>query len=114
MLKGLGDLGGMAKMMAQAKEMQSKMEDAKTTIAEMEAEGESGAGLVTCRVNGNGDVKALHIDPSIFSPADKEVVEDLIIAALKDGKDKADAKAKAEMGKITEGLNLPEGMKLPF
>ena len=47
-------------------------------------------------------------------PNDKEIVEDLILAALKDGKDKADLKAKAEMGKITEGLNLPAGMKLPF
>ena len=114
MLKGLGGLGDMAKMMAQAKEMQSKMEDAQATIAEMEVDGEAGAGLVTCRVNGKGEVKALNIDPSIFSPDDKEVVEDLIIAALKDGKDKADAKAKAEMGKLTGGLNLPEGMKLPF
>ena len=77
-------------------------------------DGESGAGLVTCRVNGKGEVKALSIDKSIFVPNDKEIVEDLILAALKDGKDKADLKAKAEMGKITEGLNLPAGMKLPF
>ncbi|MDE0764960.1 MAG: YbaB/EbfC family nucleoid-associated protein [Amylibacter sp.] len=111
MLKGIGD---MANMMAKAKEMQAKVEEAQTKIAAMEVDGEAGAGLVTCRVNGKGEVKSLNIDQSIFSPNDKEVVEDLIIAALKDGKDKADVKAKSEMGKITEGLNLPAGMKLPF
>ena len=111
MFKGLGDMAG---LMKQAQEMQSKMSEAQAKIEEMEAEGEAGAGLVTCRVNGKGDVRALNIDPSIFSPDDKEVVEDLIIAALKDGKEKADAKAKAEMSKITEGMNLPAGMKLPF
>ncbi len=104
----------MANMMAKAKEMQAKVEEAQTKIAAMEVDGEAGAGLVTCRVNGKGEVKSLNIDQSIFSPNDKEVVEDLIIAALKDGKDKADVKAKSEMGKITEGLNLPAGMKLPF
>ena len=111
MLKGIGD---MANMMAKAKEMQAKVEEAQTKIAAMEVYGEAGAGLVTCCVNGKGEVKSLNIDQSIFSPNDKEVVEDLIIAALKDGKDKADVKAKSEMGKITEGLNLPAGMKLPF
>lgn len=111
MLKGIGD---MANIMAKAKEMQAKVEEAQTKIAAMEVDGEAGAGLVTCRVNGKGEVKSLNIDQSIFSPNDKEVVEDLIIAALKDGKDKADVKAKSEMGKITEGLNLPAGMKLPF
>lgn len=107
-------MGDMAKMMAQAKEMQSKMEDAQAKISEIEATGEAGAGLVTCVVNGKGEVKGLNIDPSIFSPSDKEVVEDLIIAALQDGKAKADHLAKTEMGKVTEGMNLPEGMKLPF
>ena len=111
MLKGIGD---MANMMAKAKEMQAKVEEAQTKIAAMEVDGEAGAGLVTCRVHGKGDVKSLNIDQSIFSPNDKEVVEDLIIAALKDGKDKADIKAKSEMSKITEGLNLPAGLKLPF
>ena len=104
----------MANMMAKAKEMQAKVEEAQTKIAAMEVDGEAGAGLVTCRVNGKGEVKSLNIDQSIFSPNDKEVVEDLIIAALKDGKDKADIKAKSEMSKITEGLNLPAGLKLPF
>ena len=104
----------MATMMAKAKEMQAKVEDAQTKIAAMEVDGEAGAGLVKCRVNGKGEVKSLNIDQSIFSPNDKEVVEDLIIAALKDGKDKADIKAKSEMSKITEGLNLPAGLKLPF
>lgn len=111
MFKGLGDMAG---MMAKAKEMQAKMEEMQEKVAEMEADGEAGAGLVTCRVTGKGEIKALNIDPSIFVADEKEVVEDLIIAALKDGKAKADALAKQEMAKLTEGLGLPAGMKLPF
>ena len=83
MLKGLGGLGDMAGMMAKAKEMQSKVEEAQARVSEIEVDGEAGAGLVTCRVNGKGEVKALSIDKSIFVPNDKEIVEDLIIAALK-------------------------------
>ena len=111
MFKGLGDMAG---MMAKAKEMQAKMEEMQAKVEEMEATGEAGAGLVTAKVNGKGNLTALDIDPSIFQPSEKEVVEDLIMAAIKDAKGKADKMAQAEMGKITEGLGLPAGMKLPF
>ena len=111
MLKGLGDMAG---MMAKAKEMQAKMEEMQDKVAQMEAEGEAGAGLVKVKVTGKGVVTALDIDASIFQPSEKEVVEDLIIAAIKDAKDKADNLMQDEMAKMTEGLGLPPGMKLPF
>ena len=71
------------------------------------------AGKDKC-LSGPGDVKGIQIDPALFVPSDKEVVEDLIVAAIKDGQAKAAQMQREEMGKITEGLNLPEGMKLPF
>ena len=114
MLKGLGGLGDMAKMMKQAQEMQGKMADAQAKLDEITVDGEAGAGMVTVCVTAKGDVKSISIDPSLFQPDDREVVEDLIVAAIKDGQAKASARAQEEMGKVTEGLNLPEGMKLPF
>ena len=114
MLKGLGGLGDMAKIMKQAQEMQGKMADAQAKLDELTTEGEAGAGMVKVTVTAKGDVKGIEIDPSLFVPSDKEVVEDLIVAAIKDGQAKAAQMQKEEMGKITEGLNLPEGMKLPF
>ncbi|MCP5075491.1 MAG: YbaB/EbfC family nucleoid-associated protein [Rhodobacteraceae bacterium] len=114
MLKGLGGLGDMAKIMKQAQEMQSKMADAQAKLEDVTVEGEAGAGMVKVVVTAKGAVKGIDIDPSLFVADDKEVVEDLIVAAIKDGQAKAADAAQAEMGKLTEGLNLPEGMKLPF
>ncbi len=114
MLKGLGQFGDMAKMMKQAQQMQADMAGVQDKIADTIVEGESGAGMVKATANGKGELKSLSIDPSLFNPDDREVVEDLILAAIKDVQAKAAIAAAAEMGKITEGLNLPEGMKLPF
>lgn len=114
MLKGIGQLGDMAKMMKQAQKMQADMAGVQDKIAETIVEGESGAGMVKATANGKGTLMSLSIDPSLFNPDDREVVEDLILAAIKDVQAKASDAAAAEMGKITEGLNLPEGMKLPF
>lgn len=114
MFKGMGGLGDMAKMMGQVKELQSQMEETQARMDDLEVSGEAGAGLVTVRVNGKGVLKGLTIDPSIFVASEKEVVEDLIIAAVKDGQAKAEATKQAEMGKLTDGLPLPEGFKLPF
>lgn len=111
MLKGMGD---MAKMMKQAKEMQSKMAEMQERLGTIEVEGQSGAGMVKTRVNAKGDLIGLEIDPTLFNPNDKEIVEDLIIAAVKDGQIKAAIKQQEEMAKITDGMNLPAGMKLPF
>ena len=74
--------------------------------------GESGAGLVKATASAKGDLKALDIDPSIFNGDEKEVVEDLILAAIKDAQAKAAAKAEQEMAKLTDGLGLPADMKL--
>ncbi len=84
MFKGLGQLGDMAKMMKQAQEMQSKMADAQKMIEQIEITGESGGGLVQAITNAKGILKGLTIDPSILNPSEKEVVEDLIVAAIKD------------------------------
>lgn len=114
MLKGLGGLGDMAKMMKQAQDMQTKMADMQAELENMTVNGESGAGLVKATATAKGILTALDIDPSIFHPDEKEVVEDLILAAIKDAQTKAQDKMQEEMGKMTEGLGLPPGMKLPF
>ncbi|HEY9020659.1 MAG: YbaB/EbfC family nucleoid-associated protein [Paracoccaceae bacterium] len=114
MLKGLGGLGDMAKMMKAAQDMQQKMAQLQEEMQQMTVTGESGAGLVKATCTVKGELKGLDIDPSIFNPDEKEVVEDLILAAIKDAQGKASEKAQAEMGKLTEGLGLPKDMKLPF
>ncbi len=114
MLKGLGQLGDMAKMMKQAQEMQAKMTDMQDELHNMTVVGESGAGLVKATASAKGELKALDIDPSIFVASEKEVVEDLILAAIKDAQSKASDKAQSELSKITEGLGLPADFKMPF
>lgn len=114
MLKGLGNLGDMAKMMKTAQEMQTKMAEMQEELAATTVTGESGAGLVKATATAKGELTALEIDPSIFNPDEKEVVEDLILAAIKDAQQKAQAKSQEEMSRLTEGLGLPADMKLPF
>lgn len=114
MLKGLGGLGDMAKMMKKAQEMQGKMAEMQEQLESMTVTGESGAGLVRATATAKGVLTGLDIDPSIFNPDEKEVVEDLILAAIKDAQQKASDKAQEEMSKLTEGLGLPKDMKLPF
>lgn len=114
MFKGLGQMGDMAKMMKAAQEMQQKMADLQEDMHSMTVEGESGAGLVKATCTAKGELKSLDIDPSIFNADDKEVVEDLILAAINDAQTRAADKAQEEMSKLTEGLGLPKDMKLPF
>jgi DNA-binding YbaB/EbfC family protein len=114
MLKGLGQLGDMAKIMKQAQEMQSRMSDVQARLDAIEVTGESGAGLVQVTATAKGAVTGLVIDPSLFKPEEREVVEDLIVAAIQDAQARAMVAAQAEMSKVTEGLELPAGMKLPF
>lgn len=114
MLKGLGQLGDMAGMMKKAQQMQSKMADMQEELNNISVEGESGAGLVKATATAKGELTALDINPSIFHPDEKEVVEDLILAAIKDAQQKATERSQQEMEKLTEGLGLPAGMKLPF
>ena len=114
MLKGLGGLGDMAKMMKAAQDMQGKMAEMQENLGRMTVVGESGAGLVRATATAKGELTALEIDPSIFVPSEKEIVEDLILAAIKDAQAKAGDLMQREMGKMAEGLGLPPGMKLPF
>lgn len=114
MLKGLAGLGDMAGMMKKAQEMQGKMAEMQEEMHNIMVVGESGAGLVKATCTAKGELKGLDIDPSIFNGDDKEVVEDLILAAIKDAQGKASERAAEEMGKLTEGMGLPAGMKLPF
>ena len=114
MLKGLGGLGDMAGMMKKAQEMQTKMAQMQEDMQNIIVQGESGAGLVKASCTAKGELKGLDIDPSIFNGDDKEVVEDLILAAIKDAQTRAAERAQEEMAKLTEGMGLPADMKLPF
>ncbi|MGL4236891.1 YbaB/EbfC family nucleoid-associated protein [Tabrizicola sp.] len=117
MLKGLGGLGGlgdMAKMMKAAQEMQGKLAELQEELARIVVVGESGAGLVKARATAKGEVTGLDIDPSILVASEKEVVEDLILAAIHDAQLRAKARSEQEMGKLAEEMGMPPGMKLPF
>ena len=114
MFKGLGGLGDMAGMMKKAQAMQTKMAEMQQMLPTIMVTGESGAGLVKATASATGELKALDIDPSIFNGDDKEVVEDLILAAIKDAQSKAAERSQQEMQKIQEELGLPADLKLPF
>ena len=117
MLKGLGGLGGlgdMAKMMKAAQEMQAKMAELQEEMGRTVVIGESGAGLVKARVTAKGELTGLDIDPSILVASEKEVVEDLIIAAIRDAQAKGQARSQQELRRLTESLGLPPDVKLPF
>ncbi|TRW98247.1 YbaB/EbfC family nucleoid-associated protein [Paracoccus sp. M683] len=114
MLKGLGGLGDMAKMMAAAKDMQEKMQKLQDDLAAITVTGDAGAGLVKATATAKGELTALDIDPSIFVASEKEVVEDLILAAIKDAQRRAQDRTQQEMARISQELGLPADMKLPF
>jgi DNA-binding YbaB/EbfC family protein len=101
-------------MMGKVKEMQAKMEQAQAEIAALSIEGRAGGGMVTVVLDGKGQLKSLKIDPSLFKEEDVEILEDLIVAAHKDAKDKGEAQAAEKMSALTAGLPLPPGMKFPF
>ncbi len=104
----------LSQMLKQAQEMQSKMAEMQTALADLEVVGQSGGGFVTVTVNGKGDVKRVKIDPKLVDPNEVAVLEDLIVAAARDAKTKADAQMQEQMAKLTGGLQLPPGFKLPF
>ena len=114
MFKGLGQIGDMAKMMKAAQEMQGKMAALTEELHQIVVTGESGAGLVKATCTAKGELKTLSIDPSIFNAEDKEVVEDLILAAIKDAQLRAAERMQEEMRKLTASMGLPADMKLPF
>jgi len=101
-------------LMKQAAELKSKMEAMQAELGHIEVEGTAGGGMVTITLTAKGELKGVRIDASLLTPADKEMLEDLIIAAFSDGKAKADRMAAEKMQSLTAGLPLPPGMKLPF
>jgi DNA-binding YbaB/EbfC family protein len=101
-------------LMKQAQQMQDRMQEMQAKLETMEASGASGAGLVTVILTGKGDMKRVKIDPKLVDPAETEMLEDLIVAAYADAKRKVEAMTTAEMQKITGGMQLPPGLKLPF
>ncbi|MGY6696356.1 MAG: YbaB/EbfC family nucleoid-associated protein [Roseinatronobacter sp.] len=114
MLKGLGGMADMAKMMKAAQEMQGKMAQLQEDLKSILVTGESGAGLVKATATAKGELTSLDIDHSIFNADDKEVVEDLILAAIKDAQSKAEDRSREEMGRMAEAMGLPRDMNLPF
>ena len=108
-----GGMGGIGNLMKQAQQMQENMQKMQAKIAEMEVEGASGAGLVKVVMTGKHDVKRVTIDPSLMGD-DKEMLEDLVSAAVNGASQRVAEKAKENMAELTAGLPLPPGMKLPF
>lgn len=104
--------GGIANLMKQAQKMQENMAKAQEELANLEVEGQSGAGAVKIVMTCKHDVKRVAIDPSVMD--DKEMLEDLIAAALNDANRRAEQTSQERMGALTAGLPLPPGMKLPF
>lgn len=102
------------KMLKQAQEMQSKLADMQDKLAEEESDGSSGGGMVTITLNGRSEMKKIHIDKSLMNPDEKEILEDLIIAAFNDAKAKVEGNISDKMSKLTGGMQLPPGIKLPF
>jgi len=106
--------GGLGNMMKQAQKMQEDMQQAQAEIAAMEVHGEAGGGLVSITINGAHECKRVSIDASLLEDDDKEMLEDLVAAAFNAAAHKMAATSKDRMSGITEGMNLPPGMKLPF
>lgn len=99
----------MMKMMGKVKELQEKMKEAQESLALITAEGESGAGMVTAQVNGKKQVLSVNIDPSLLTESDKDMVQDLVVAAINKALDEVDFKAKDHIKQNTEGMmpNIP-------
>ena len=105
--------GGIGNLMKQAQQMQENLKKAQEQIAELEVEGVSGAGLVKVTMNGKHDVRRVSIDASLMSD-DKEMLEDLVAAAVNDAVRKVESVTQEKMSSVTAGMPLPPGMKLPF
>ena len=104
--------GGLAGLMKQAQQMQENMAKAQEELAGIEVEGQSGAGMVSITMTCRYDVKRIKIDPSVMD--DREMLEDLIAAAINDVNRKVETTVQQRMGGMTAGLNLPPGFKMPF
>lgn len=107
-MKNLDDILNMAK------NVQDELSKAQANLDKIEVDGASGGGLVKVKATAKGRIISVDIDPSLLQPSEKQMLEDLVAAAFNDARAKADAASSQEMGKMTSGLPLPPGFKLPF
>jgi DNA-binding YbaB/EbfC family protein len=107
-MKNLGN------MLKQAQELQGRMADMQAKLNEIEIAGSAGGGMVSVTLNGKGEMRHIKIDRSLAAPDEIEILEDLVVAAFNDAKAKVEVRVQDEMSKLTGGLNLPAGLKLPF
>ncbi|MBM3929322.1 YbaB/EbfC family nucleoid-associated protein [uncultured Sphingomonas sp.] len=101
-------------IMAMAQNVQDELQKAQANLDTIEVEGVSGGGLVKVKASAKGRIMSVAIDDSLMQPSEKQMLEDLVAAAFNDARTKADAASSTEMGKLTSGLPLPPGFKLPF
>lgn len=113
-LAGLAGIGDMAKMMKAAGEVQGKMAELQAQLATVIVVGEAGGGLVKARATAKGEVTGLDIDASLLTAPDKEALEDLLVAALRDAQAKAAARAQTDMVRLYESLGLPADFRPPL
>lgn len=105
--------GGIGNMMKQAQKMQADMQKAQEEIGNMEVEGQAGGGMVKVTMNGRHEVRRVSLDDSLMGD-DKEMIEDLLAAAVNDAVRRIESETQEKMSGVTAGMNLPAGMKLPF
>jgi DNA-binding YbaB/EbfC family protein len=105
--------GGLGNLMRQAQQMQETMQKAQAELADLEVNGESGAGMVKIVLNGRHEAKSIKIDPKLLAE-DREMLEDLVVAAINDAVHKLASRTQEKYAGLMSGLNLPAGMKLPF
>ena len=106
-------MNGLNDLLKQAQKLQEKVQDAQQEMARSEVQGESGGGLVRVVMSGRHDVRRIHIEPSLMSE-DREVLEDLVAAAVNDAGRRVEELQRASLSGATGGISLPEGFKLPF
>ncbi len=104
----------LSQMLKQAEAMQTRMAEVQEQLGRVEITGVSGGGMVEVTLSGKGEMRGVRIERALVDPEEKEVLEDLIVAAHNDAKVKVEAHLSEEMSKLTGGLNLPPGLKLPF
>lgn len=104
----------LGQMMKQAQQMQAKMAEMQARLDQVEMTGAAGGGMVQVTLTGKGEMRKIKIDKALLDPNEVEVLEDLVLAAFNDAKQRVEAHVAEEMSKLTGGLKLPPGMKLPF
>ena len=106
--------GGIGNLMKQAQQMQENLQKAQEEIAQVEVDGESGGGMVRVTMTGRHEARRVTIDPSMFDDGDREMIEDLVAAAINDAARKVEQATQEKMAGVAGGMNLPPGMKMPF